>query len=982
MPHIAVPRTTGPAILRLRIVASLLALGWLLLGGGAVLAQTPEADAAVDIATPSTTDGALGAAGERDFYRFPASAGEALSIRVELGSLPDSTLEILDTDGLTSLAFNDDSGSLASALVFLPPATGDFFAVVAGFADAFGSYTLIVEEAGDLDLGAGPRFVDSSFTVFGDIAGDQLAASATGDFNDDGIPDLGLGAPGALLGDGRVVIMPGPFDAAGDGAELTQLALAGGVSLPGEIFSRSGTALAAGDFSRDGIDDLAVASDFGLQLVLGAPGLFDAEAPVPLFISIEDEVFAIPALAAGDLNADGWTDLAYALPGADTAAVGLLFGPFDISDGITAFPAARGRIDAPAGDFAFGRLLAAGDLTGDGRDDLAIAGSALDDDGFNLGPRITVLAGPFGPEIVSADDFVGPPAVDFEAFFPSGLAVGDADLDGQIDLLIGDAGLLIVVPARVIEAWRFPFANIMASDVRDIESSFGFPFFGADVSLSVGDLDGDGLPDILVGAAQDAPPFSGAGAGSVSLFPDRLRPAALDGAVPAVLPAGDQAVLSLRGRALRDAAVALIVPDRLPVEITDVVMESNGSMRIAIPAGLGPGSYGVRVTTPDGEIETEDVFQLTPSIREVTLGPGWDVAGWSGATPITEALASFSGQIDRVLGWNAQGQAFNSYAPRLPAAANTLTDVAFGDGLWLNSPEGGIWQQPIRLGANVVPLFAGFNLVMWRGPALPVAEAVASLGDALNAAFLWQAASERFRQYRPALPAGLRDDFPLQFGDTLWIDAAAQIDWVQPQASVGIAPQPPLAAASPDVEQAVVIIQTDVASGSGFVISGTEILTNAHVVGGFRSVLVRFADGTEVRGYVSAVDGALDVAVVRVARMPESARRLDWQTAPTPRLTDDILAWGFPGGEVFGEDTSATVTRGIISAIRVEDGFSNIQLDLFIAPGSSGGPIVLPDGRVVGISDFAVFMQGYALNFGINVTAHRDRIRTLLQQFD
>ena len=147
-------------------------------------------------------------------------------------------------------------------------------------------------------------------------------------------------------------------------------------------------------------------------------------------------------------------------------------------------------------------------------------------------------------------------------------------------------------------------------------------------------------------------------------------------------------------------------------------------------------------------------------------------------------------------------------------------------------------------------------------------------------------------------------------------------------------------------------------------------------------MLLRFSDDTEVTGYVSAVDGALDVAVVRVARMPETARRLDWQTAPAPRRTQDLFAWGFPGGELFGDETSVTVTRGILSAIRSEDGFSNLQIDLFIAPGSSGGPVVLPDGRVVGISDFVVSVQDTSLNFAINVTAHRDRIRALLQQFD
>ena len=49
-------------------------------------------------------------------------------------------------------------------------------------------------------------------------------------------------------------------------------------------------------------------------------------------------------------------------------------------------------------------------------------------------------------------------------------------------------------------------------------------------------------------------------------------------------------------------------------------------------------------------------------------------------------------------------------------------------------------------------------------------------------------------------------------------------------------------------------------------------------------------------------------------------------------------------------DISLTVTRGIVSAVRVIDGIDVFQTDAAINPGNSGGPLVNMDGRVIGIS--------------------------------
>ena len=91
--------------------------------------------------------------------------------------------------------------------------------------------------------------------------------------------------------------------------------------------------------------------------------------------------------------------------------------------------------------------------------------------------------------------------------------------------------------------------------------------------------------------------------------------------------------------------------------------------------------------------------------------------------------------------------------------------------------------------------------------------------------------------------------------------------------------------------------------------------------------------------------------------------------------------WGFPGGAVFGEETAATVTEGIVSAIQRDEEFVFIQTDAAINPGNSGGPLITHGGRVVGISNFIIlgrFGDVEGQNFAVSVPANRERIRALL----
>lgn len=140
--------------------------------------------------------------------------------------------------------------------------------------------------------------------------------------------------------------------------------------------------------------------------------------------------------------------------------------------------------------------------------------------------------------------------------------------------------------------------------------------------------------------------------------------------------------------------------------------------------------------------------------------------------------------------------------------------------------------------------------------------------------------------------------------------------------------------------------------GSGFVMDSSGLIaTNAHVVEGAETITVVIHDGTTTPGTLVALDTDHDLAVVRIDRTDLTALEL---------ATDVVLQVGDPviaAGNALGLEGNPSVTVGIISALNrsidLNDGasLSNlIQTDAAISSGSSGGPLLTEDGRVVGVN--------------------------------
>ena len=180
----------------------------------------------------------------------------------------------------------------------------------------------------------------------------------------------------------------------------------------------------------------------------------------------------------------------------------------------------------------------------------------------------------------------------------------------------------------------------------------------------------------------------------------------------------------------------------------------------------------------------------------------------------------------------------------------------------------------------------------------------------------------------------------------------------------------------------MVRITTNTSLGTG-VIFDTQgrtgyVVTNEHVVEGQSRVRVTVNDSTTYDGKVLGVDAVRDLAVVSICCGDFTA--LEFGDAAALEVGDEIVAIGY----ALGLSGEATVTRGIVSAVRYDSRFLRdvIQTDAAINPGNSGGPMLSMSGQILGINTF-----GYdespsgrpveGLNFAISAVTVQQRIPTL-----
>ena len=138
-----------------------------------------------------------------------------------------------------------------------------------------------------------------------------------------------------------------------------------------------------------------------------------------------------------------------------------------------------------------------------------------------------------------------------------------------------------------------------------------------------------------------------------------------------------------------------------------------------------------------------------------------------------------------------------------------------------------------------------------------------------------------------------------------------------------------------------------VSSGTGFVVAPDRVLTNQHVVGGCDRIFIRTHDGRTLPAVPPAkVDAGLDLALLAVPGDPGEI--LAFRGSPEVRRGESVIAYGFPLPGLLSSDPK--LTRGEVNGLNgLGNNPGHYQISAEVQPGNSGGPLLDPQGHIVGV---------------------------------
>ncbi len=411
--------------------------------------------------------------------------------------------------------------------------------------------------------------------------------------------------------------------------------------------------MAIGDLNGDGQPDLAIAN-YGSNSVSVLLSTMTPGATTPSYTAKTDFTTGTGpyAVAIGDLNGDGRPDLAIANAG--SASVSVLLSTTTTG---AATPSYAAKTDFTTGTNPVS--VAIGDLSGDGRLDLAIANRDSDSVSVLLS---ATTPGATTPSFAAKTDFT-------TGIGPRSVAIGDLNGDGQPDLAIANSASVSVLLNT----------TVLPADGFDAGPKTEFISGESPVSVAIGDLNGDGRPDLAITNEADA---------NVSLLLSTMTPGATTpsyaaktdfatGDAPRAVAIGD-----LNGDGQPDLAIANSLSASVSVLLNTTVLPAaaiEAGPKTDFTTGVAPRAVAIGDLNGDGRPDLAIANEADGNVSVLlnTTTPGATTPSYAAKTDFTTGDAPFAVAIGDLNGDGRPDLAIaNSFSDSVSVLLNTTTPGA------------------------------------------------------------------------------------------------------------------------------------------------------------------------------------------------------------------------------------------------------------------------------------------------------------------